>query len=112
VTTAVTNPDTARGLLALVGSFGPTVVGTELAFATDTPTELKLILWVLHTGVRAQILGKKWYGCDGKTGRVCELDPGKALPDGITLLCVEGDARWDRINPVARREYPKLFAHW
>ncbi len=75
MTTAVSSPDTARDLLALVGSFGPTVVGTELAFATELPTRLEPFLLVLHTGVRAQLLGKMWYGCDGQTGHVCELNP-------------------------------------
>lgn len=102
---------TARDLLARVAPFGPTVEGAELAFATELPPELVVALGVLHTGVRAALSGRAWWGstADGKP-RVVELPTDQLVPSGIGLLCVQGDARWDRIAPAARIDFPHLFA--
>jgi hypothetical protein len=100
---------TARSLLFAVESFGPIVLGDELTFAGEPPVELEPVLSVLHTGVRALLVTRKWYGCEGKTGRVIELKPVVPIPPGITLLSVEGDERWDRIHPAARLDHPALF---
>jgi hypothetical protein len=55
----------ARGLFVLVESLGPAVEGDELVFAADLPDELEPLVEVLHTGLGAQLAGKRWYGCDG-----------------------------------------------
>jgi hypothetical protein len=81
-----------------------------LTLTLDPPRELVRVAVVLHTGVRAVLTGRRWYGCDGRTGRVFELDPGHLIPAAVTLLCVEGDHRWDRIHPGARLDHPRLFA--
>jgi hypothetical protein len=96
-------------LLAAVGAFGPTVEGEDLAFAADPPVDLMGVLKVLHTGVRALLAGRRWYGCDGATGCVAVLSPTAPIPSEITLLCVEGDRCWDRIDPAARIDRPGVF---
>jgi hypothetical protein len=105
----VTTPTTARVLLTLIEPFGVAVEGADLVFAADLPTNLEPALTVLHTGVRAVLTGRRWYGCDGDTGRVIELNPATPVPPGITLLSVEGDQRWDRIHPAAWLDCPELF---
>jgi hypothetical protein len=110
VTTATT-PHTARDLLALVAPFGPTVEGAELVFAGELPLDLELALQVLHTGVRAALVGRAWWGSTTESKpRVVELCTEAPVPAGIGLLCVEGDRRWDRIAPAARLDLPHLFA--
>ena len=90
--------------------------GTDLTFAADPPADLSVRLAVLHTGVRALLAGRRWFATveGGKAGRftrvtVPALDPAAPLPAGVTLLCVEGDPRWDRIDPAARLDLPDLF---
>jgi hypothetical protein len=100
----------ARGLFDLVGPFRPAVEGDELVLAADVPADLEPVVGVLHTGLRAQLAGRRWYGCDGSTGRVYELNPAAPIPSGITLLCVEGDKRWDRVSAGAKIDRPGLFA--
>ncbi|MBP3956714.1 hypothetical protein J8F10_15685 [Gemmata sp. G18] len=101
---------TARALLESLGPCAPALDGPDLALGRDPPDALEPLLRVLHTGVRAQLAGRTWYGCAGDTGRVIELNPGQPIPDGITLLCVAGDDRWDRMSPAARIDAPELFA--
>ena len=103
-------PTTVRDLVSALGPFGPAADGEELTFAADPPEALDAALGVLHTGVRAALTGRRWYGCDGRTGRVAALNPAAPIPAGVTLLCVEGDDRWDRIDPAARLDLPRLFA--
>jgi hypothetical protein len=110
VTTTTRTPTTAHDLFALVKPLGPAVEAEDLVFDVEPPADLDLLLRVLHTGLRALVTGKRWYGCDGTTGRVNELNPGDPIPAGITLLAVQGDRRWDRINPSARLDHPHLFA--
>jgi len=98
-------PTTACDLLAELVVLGPAVEGDDLTFAAD----LDAVLRVLHTGVRAVLAGRRWYGCDGDTGRVVELNPAAPVPDGVTLLAVEGDECWDRIDPAARTDHPDVF---
>ena len=102
-------PATAGDVLRAVLPFGPAADGEDLVFAADPPADLVGVLGVLHTGVRALLQGKIWYGCDGATGRVAELNPAAPLPAGVTLVCVAGDARWDRVDPAARLDHPRLF---
>lgn len=101
---------TARGLLAAVGPFGPAVEDGDLVFAAEPPGDLIPILEVLQTGVRALLTGRRWYGCDGRTGRVVELNADSPIPGNLILLCAEGDRCWDRISPGARIDLPAVFA--
>ena len=109
--TATAIPATAGTLLAAVLPFGPAVEGEELTFIADPPADLEAALTVLHTGVRAVLTGRTWYGCGSnrRTAAPRPLDPTVPIPGGITLLCVEGDGRWDRIGPAARLDLPHLF---
>ncbi len=110
-------PRTAADLLAALRPFGPAADGSDLILAADPPPELVPLLGVVHTGVRAALTGRTWYATTErqKTGRftrveVVPLDPAALLPDGVTLLCVGGDPRWDRVHPAARLDLPDLFA--
>ncbi|QDU23383.1 hypothetical protein [Urbifossiella limnaea] len=107
--TATAIPASARNLLAALAPFGPVVEGEELAFDDDPPAALDAVLRVIHTGVRAQLAGRRWLGCDEATGLAVVLNPAATLPSGVTLLAVEGDATWDRINPAAWCDAPRLF---
>ncbi len=107
---SIATANTARALLALVESFGPTVEDGELVFALDPPTDLEPALSILHTGVRAVLTGQRWWGSESDKPCVIELNPVAPLAGRITLLCVEGDQRWDRIHPTARIDLPQLFA--
>lgn len=104
-------PTTAAGLLVRVELFGPTVEGGALVFDLDPPAELLPALCVLHTGIRAVVSGRLWYGCGDtrQTAAPRSLYPAAPIPDGIVMLAVEGDERWDRINPAARLDLPRLF---
>jgi hypothetical protein len=99
-------------LLAAVRPIGPAVEGEALAFDLDPPAELLPALRVLHTGLRAALAGRTWWGCGDtrQTAAARPLDPAAPIPTGITLLAVEGDSRWDRIHPTARLDLPHLFA--
>ena len=105
-------PTTAAALLAAVRPFDPAADGAGLVFDLDPPAELVAALSVLHSGVRAQLTGRRWVGCgsDRKTAAPRLLDPAAPIPEGVTLLCVEGDPRWDRLDPFARLDLPALFA--
>jgi hypothetical protein len=80
----------------------------------DPPEHLDALLRVLHTGVRAIVTGKPWYGstCAGK-GRtwVGELDTAAPIPPNVWMLAVAGDPDgvWDRIPAHARLETPEAF---
>jgi hypothetical protein len=103
---------TARDLLAQVRPFDPVVENGELVFDRDPPGDLVPALEVLHTGVRAQLTRRTWWGgtiAVGTRPRVITLNPADPIPPGINLLCVEGDGSWDRIHPLARIDHPHLF---
>lgn len=107
--TRTTRPTTAAELLQVLAGSGPAIEDGELVFALDPPIDLEPILAVLHTGVRAGLSRKLWYGCDGDTGRIIALSLASPIPPGITLLAVEADGRWDRIDPAANLDHPQLF---
>jgi len=104
-------PTSAAELLAAVLVYRPTTEDGALAFGVELPAEVVRRLRVLHTGVRAALTGRPWYGCgsDRKTAPPRSLDPVAPIPAGVTLLAVEGDPRWDRIDPSARLDLPDLF---
>jgi hypothetical protein len=54
-------PRTARELLERVREYGPGVEDGDLVFETEPP-ELDAALRVLHTGVRALLTGRRWWG--------------------------------------------------
>lgn len=117
---------TATALLAALTAAGcrPIVEGEELVFDRPPPPRLAGRLGVLHTGVRAVLAGRRWYGFDPATGRACgphpargdgplafgALDPARLLPPTVGYLSVGGDACWDRLPPFARLDHPDLFA--
>ncbi len=105
---------TAADLLSALQLAGcePAVADAELVLTADPPPALAPAVAHLHTGVRAILTGKRWYGCDTTTGRTVALDPDDPLPSGVGLLAVEGESElWDRIPPVARLVSPELFAN-
>jgi hypothetical protein len=101
---------TSRDLLAVLEPYRPSAESDRLVFSTPPPVELRRLLSVLHTGVRAQLAERTWYGERSDWPGLTALDPAKPIPAGITLLCVAGDSRWDRIDPAARLSHPDLFA--
>jgi len=109
MTATICKTMTVRDLLALVEHLGPEVADSELSFLTDPATELLPVLGVLHTGIRALLAGRCWWGSTTGKPRVVEMNSAAPIPTGITLLAVEGDERWDRISPVARIDLPHLF---
>jgi hypothetical protein len=104
-----TTPSTASALLAALREYGPTVDGDELAFDCDPPAALVRVAAVLHTGVRALLTGRPWYGERSDRPGLTALNPPAPIPTGITLLCVEGDQRWHRVRETARVDLPALF---
>lgn len=107
--TIIAAPTTARDLLAAMQRFGPAADGEELVFDLDPPAEFLPALAVLHTGVRAVLIGRKWFGERSDWPGLTVLNPSTPIPAGIGLLCVEGDGCWDRIHPAARLDLPRLF---
>jgi hypothetical protein len=103
---------TARALLGLVESYGPSIEGEELVFDLEPPAEHVSVLAVLHTGIRALLTHRQWWGaadCSATRPRVSEVDPDRPIPPWCGLLCVSGDRQWDRIGPSARIDLPHLF---
>ena len=109
--------------LVLAGC-NPVLEGPDVSFDREPPAELDRCLDVLLTGVRAVLMGKRWYGIDCTTGRGCGpfplrthgllafgcLDPAAKLPRHIGLLIVEApDEQWDRLSPRAILDFPDLF---
>lgn len=68
---------TAAELLSALQTAGcdPTVAEDELVLSYDPPPALAPAVALLHTGVRAILTGKRWYGCDTTTGRTVALEP-------------------------------------
>jgi hypothetical protein len=112
VSTAARPALVVADLLASVRGHGTAVEGADLVFAADPPAELAAVLAVANTGIRALLAGRSWLGC-GSSRRAAAaprgLTPGRPIPADVTLLCVEGDERWDRIGADARLDLPALF---
>jgi hypothetical protein len=77
------------------------------------PDELAPLLKVLHTGVRAALTGRQWWGCRSGDGRLVALHTSATIPAGVTLLSVEGDGsaggKWDRIWAYSWIDHRELF---
>jgi len=90
----------------------PAAEGADLTLDADPPAELEPLIWVLHTGLRAILSGRRWFAFDA-AGRGCgprgdhALDPGRLLPRGATHVCVEGFA-WNRLDGCVGL-HPELF---
>ena len=100
--------------LLVARGFKIEVTDGELLVDPETPPEIDRHLRLLHTGVRALVTGRKWYGSADATSKkpwVGELSPAKLIPEGVGLLCVAGDpdGQWDRIAPYERLDNPQLF---
>ncbi len=102
--------DTARELLVRLEPFGVRAEDRELVFDREPPEELLPVLCALHTGVRAELVRRPWWGCSSDRARMWELSTAAPLPDGVALLAVAGDERWDRLTPSAAADLPQLFA--
>ena len=109
---------TAHQLLADLTAAGcrPEADGCELVLPTGPPPGLARPLDVLHTGVRALLVGRPWVGLvmteDGTAldALAVVLDPRVRLPAGVRYLGVLGDLAggWDRV-PASARCMPGLF---
>lgn len=107
-------PATAAALLDAVAPYGPAVDGFDLVFDRDLPPDLLPVMRVLHTGVRALLAGRRWFGTDADgrgtgPGRDGALNPAAPIPFGTVLLTVEGGGKCDRIDPRAPLDLGHLF---
>jgi hypothetical protein len=100
---------TAAKLLAALKPYRPAVEADALVFDSEVPEGLDPLLKVLHTGCRALLTGNPWYGERSDKPGLVELDLNSRIPRKVTLLCVSGDRRWDRLSPEARVDCPELF---
>jgi hypothetical protein len=108
----LTQSTTVASVLGRLAACIPHVEGTELTLDLDPPADLNPVLRVLHTGCRALLAGKPWYGLTGADGhppRFYTLDPKRPIPLRVAILCVAGDTEWDRIPPWSRIDNPELF---
>jgi len=96
---------TVREILDALARYNPAVEGDELAFDDDIDIDPEEVVRIAQTGIRALLTGRRWFGCDGKTGAVLDLNPAMPIPRNITLLAVEGDPVWDRLTI----DRPELF---
>lgn len=102
----------AASLFALVEDFGPRVERDELIFEFELPKNFESLVSIVHTGIRALLTERTWYGCGSevKTAAAVALIPSAPIPLDVTLLAVGGDLCWDRIHPATRIDHPELFA--
>ena len=110
---------TAARLLDLLRRAGcdPVADGWDLVLSADPPADLEPYLGLLHTGVRALLKGRRWFGLDDRGRGVgplidSALDPGRLLPASTRCLSVEGEigAGWDVIGTGAADWLPNAFA--
>jgi hypothetical protein len=104
-------PRTAYTLLTTLTEAGarPRVECRELVCDLTSPESLDGRLAILHTGVRAILTCRPWFGCDTDTGFAWELNPTVPLPARVGLLCVGGDSEWDRLKDADREAVSELF---
>lgn len=115
---------TARELLRSLSAAdcSPRVDGQSVVFDRRPPDDLLPYVTLLKTGLRAAMTGRPWYalGVPGaKDKRACArgcgsgidgtLSPDEEIPPHAFLLCVAGDARWDRIRPGMAEKLPDAF---
>ena len=87
-----------------------TYSGGRLTLSAPPPAALAPAVRVLKTGLAALASGRAWYGCESATGHSRRVSPDEPVPAGVTLLTVEGAAKWDRVPSAARLDLPELFA--
>jgi hypothetical protein len=89
-----------------------TIEGDELVLSAPPPPGLAGYLSLLHTGIRAIIRGRKWYGID-QNGRGCSddgtIDPREKIPSSVYLLSVGSESSWHHIDNRLRDEVPNAF---
>ena len=87
--------------------------GIVLDVGGRVPPHLAPLLKVLHTGVRAALTGRMWWGSGSERPRVEAISCNQRFPEWVGLVCVEGDetggGKWDRLPADARIDYPELF---
>jgi putative DNA primase/helicase len=104
-------PTTVADLLvALERANGwPIATPGKLTFPVPPPRELLPLIRVLHSGVRAILTRRPWFGLSGETGWADRLNPETPIPLWVEYLAAQGDTGWDRIRPASRTELPYLF---
>jgi len=108
---------TAHELLTALVAVGcePFRENDDIEVKRDVPRDLYPYVELLHTGVRAILSGRRWFGIDADGRGVGfgvggEMSPFETIPDNAVLLTVEG-ARdsWDRIPQQVKLDFPKAF---
>lgn len=116
--TTITERVTVQNLMAVLEPFKPVVEGEKLKFGSSPPDDLKPLIRLLQTGIRATITGKPWWATTivpAKTGarfskpNVVPLSTDEPIPKATTLLCADGDQRWDRVRPDAVIDHKEVF---
>ena len=107
------SPHTAAELLAELerSQQTPSVDGRTLVLPPHLSDMHHRSLQVLHTGVRAILSNRPWYGCSCATGWSMPLSPEQLIPGWIGLLCVAGDTDWHRIPHLTPDERLHYFAN-
>ncbi len=98
---------TARELYDRLAAAGVslTAEGEKLFGTGILPAELVDYVSVLGTGLRAIVTGRQWYGMRSTDGRAEPILVNVLLPEGIDLLSVADDAKWDCV----RLELPDVY---
>ena len=122
MTATTTRTLSAVQVFDLLRLYDPTVEGAELIFASDPPDDLWQMAAILHTGLRAVLMNRRWFGID-TDGHSCgpypsrgngplafgALDTAKPIPQQVRLVTVEGERGWDRVRPASYMNFPQLF---
>jgi hypothetical protein len=105
-------PNTARALFSLVRVFGPDVKDEAFVFDRELPKVLASIVAIVHTGIRAVIAGRQWWGSTNWSAgrpRVAVLCLDSPIPHWRGLLSVEGDTKWDRLAFWGQARTPRAI---
>jgi hypothetical protein len=107
------SPHTAAELLAELerNQLTPAVDGHTLVLPPHLSDMHHRSLQVLHTGVRAILSNRPWYGCSCATGWSMPLSPERPIPGWVGLLCVAGDTIWYRIPALKLNEWEHFFTN-
>lgn len=104
-------PTTAEGVTAFLqrGRQTPQVHDQSLVLPPHVSIEILRSLKVLHTGVRAILSNRPWYGCSCTTGWITTLSPEHLIPGWVGLVCVAGDKSWHRLPELNRSERARFW---